>query len=302
MSIDKLLKAIFIISYVCTCAYALQLEKENVSLDYLADSKKLVISVPNVELTTSEKEKLYSGEPIAKLLEGKDGLKMGWLRFFANCDPISAWYIVTDVEHFSLEDPSYPATGPLDKKRRTFMPYTFDCVPCSVDGKMYVYQLIVPPLVSPRKYSLLRHHDRRGFPWQSAWTLADKLYCSDKRNAEFESEFNNAVLVLRNTGSFLVSPLSVEFRRAKKDLNRTDIIYFVDVHPAGDIAKLKPLVNFVQKIGLPDVANNINFHAKSWSEHMKKYHSSAEFEEYKMLYQQYIETYEPLFGKQDATD
>ena len=301
MSINRLLVIAVIVGLVAVSAYALQIDHE-VSFEDLGSSKKLGIPFPNVELTASENEALYQGKPIAKLLEGREGLKIGWLRFFANSDPVSAWYIISDVEHFSLEDPSYPATGPTGKKRHTFMPYTFDCVACKVGDNYYAYQLIAIPLVSPRKYTILRHHNRNGFPWQSAWTLSDKLYCIEKRNPTFEKEFNEAILVLRNTGSYLVAPLPKEFRRSPNDLNRADVAYFVDLHPAGDLAKLKPIVNLAQKFALPEVANNVNFHGKNWIEHMKKYHSASELEEYKSLHQQYIDLYGTKFGQPNAAN
>ena len=290
----------FVLIAVAFRAFALQIDGGEVSFEYLGKSKQLVLPVPDVELSAEEMQALYEGRPIPKLLDGRDGLKAGWMRFFADCDPVTAWYIVTDVEHFSLQDPSYPATGPMGHKLHTFMPYTADCVPCKVGGRYYVYQLLVMPLVAPRKYSLLRHHNRKGFPWESAWELADKLYCADMRNKDFEQYFKEAVVVLRNNGSFLVAPLPPEFRRSPSDLNRADIRYFVDVHPAGNIAKLKPLVNLVNKIGLPDVARLINFHAKHWREHMEKYHSKKELEEYLSLRRRYMELYKSEFRGEDA--
>ena len=206
------------------------------------------------------------------------------------------------MEHFALEDPSYPATGPIGRKHRTFMPYTVESIPCGVDGRHYAYQLLLMPFVAPRKYCILRHHDRNGFPWESAWGLADELYCANKRDHRFDAEFGKAVRMKCNTGAYLVAPLPKGFRRKPSDLYRADVTYFVDADPGGDISKLKPLLNLAQKMALPEVVKLVNFHAERWKEHMEEYHSAAELKEYLALRQRYVELYKQKFGVQDASD
>ncbi len=293
---------VVIVGLFASLAVAFQIDDGEPSFDYLGGAKRLHASVPKVELSEEEMEKIYSGGYAVRMLEGREGLKVGWLRFFADCDPVTAWYIVTDVEHFALEDPSYPATGPIGRKRHTFMPYTIESIPCKVDGRHYAYQLLLMPFVAPRKYCILRHHDRNGFPWESAWELADELYCANKRDHRFDAEFGKAVRMKCNTGAYLVAPLPEGFRRKPSDLYRADITYFVDADPGGDISKLKPLLNLAQKMALPEVVKLVNFHAKRWKEHMEKYHSPRELREYMNLRQRYIELYRERFGAHDADD
>ncbi|MCL4236075.1 MAG: hypothetical protein KJ042_16325, partial [Deltaproteobacteria bacterium] len=98
------------------------------------------VEVPEVGLSVEETSKLYAGKPIAKLLPSENGLKAGWLRFFAPFDPVTTWMVITDMEHLDLVDDPYPASGSLADKRRTFLPYVFDAATCVENNEPIMYQ------------------------------------------------------------------------------------------------------------------------------------------------------------------
>jgi hypothetical protein len=188
-------------------------------------------------------------------------------------DPVTAWWIIQDIRHFHLVDDAYPKAGSLTDKRRTFMPYVFDGAVCPVDGKSHLYQLLVMPFVAPRKYSLARHHDRDGFPWESAWTATQELYCSEKRNPEMAKFFDEAVQITHNDGCWHLRPTPPAYRNGPQDAKNTFVEYFVDTNPGGNLAQLAAIVNKATSTALPTLHQNLLYHGRTFEAHLAKYHS-----------------------------
>ena len=253
-------------------------------------SKSLKLNIPDIALTPKEEQALYDGKPIAKLLDAPGGLKKGYLRFFAPFDPVTAWMVVTDAAHFDLVDPSFPKSGSLTDQRRTYMPYTFDVTDCVEDGREKMYQLLVMPVVSPRKLCINRYHNADGFPWESYWTKADHMCCLDKADPKIKAKyFDKAVTLEKNNGAWHISPLPKKFRKTEADLMRTDLIYFVDTNPGGDLGKIKAVVNKATSVALPALQENVLFHGKRWEPFLAKYHGAAMVQKYKTWQAQYKE-------------
>ena len=235
--------------------------------------------IPAIELNEADLALLSSGKPITRLLDTPGGLKAGYMRIFLPFDPPTIWHIVTDIHHFSMVSPQYPKNGSLTEKRRTFMPYVFDCSAC--ENGRYLYQLLVMPLIAPRQFTLKRSANRTAFPWESKWSQEPEMRCQDKLNPQMEKHRTEAIITERNEGSWHLSPLSKEFIKSKEDLLKTDCIYYVDSNPGGNLSSLMAIVNKVTEIVLPALAENLTFHARQWDEHMRKHHTSREYEEWR---------------------
>lgn len=242
--------------------------------------KKFHLAVPNVNLSETEKTDLLAGKPICKLLPGKAGFKAGRMEVILPYDPVTVYQIITDIDHFQLTDPSYPSTGSITQKRKTFMPYVFDGAHCVSNGKEYLYQLLVLPFVDPRKYSLSRWHDTSEFPWESSWDAVPSLECSDKGNPEMAEIAKGAVKVTINTGSWRIGPLPPEMRKTDQDKMKSYVLYYVDTNPGGDLASLGPIVNKSTGVAMPRLVENIKFHGVNWRAHLVKYHTPADVAQY----------------------
>lgn len=265
-----LLVSLFILGLVSLIAFSeAAVGQGTISYEVVAN-KVLKQKIPPMSFSDSEKEKLYAGKPICRLIDSPDGLKKGYMRIFLPYEPPTVWRVVLDCECFDRVDPSYPE----NKGRRSFMPYTFDAAPCVESGKFYFYQLLVMPLVDPRHFTLDRTITQAGFPWETRWTQTPDMHCKDKWNKEMDEYRKDAVTTLKNDGAWQLSPLPKEFVKTKADLLKTDAVYFVDSNPGGDIAKLKLIINQATKIAMPALADSTNFQCKRWEEHMKKVHPS----------------------------
>jgi len=265
----------------------------NVGFSY-NPSKKFHLQVPDIKLSDEQKESLYQGKPICRLLPGRSGFKSGRMEVVLPFDPVTTFQIVSDIDHFHLVDPSYPSSGSTFRTRKSFMPYVFDGAHCIENGHEYLYQLLVMPLVDPRKYSLTRFHDMTEFPWESAWEASPNLECSGKGNPEMAELAKDAVHITINTGSWRIGPLSAEMRKTEEDKMRSYVIYFVDTNPGGDLGKLAPIVNEATKTAMPKLVANIKFHGPSWRAHLKKYHNAQEVAQYDA----WLEAYKQSMGVQ----
>ena len=244
---------------------------------------KLGFNLPNVPLTAKEEADLYEGKAITRLLPSQNsGYKAGYLRFFAPFDPVTTYMIVTDSDHFDLVDPSFPNNGSITSKRRTFMPYTFESITCNEGGKNRMYQLLVMPIVAPRQMCIDRIHRTNAFPWESRWKLADVKNCCASKQQEKNAEYREkAVSLETNNGGWSIGPLPAKFRKTEADQMRTDVIYYVDTNPGGDIGQLKGIVNKATSTALPNLQKNVLFHGKNWEQHLQKYHGATAVSQYK---------------------
>jgi hypothetical protein len=236
-------------------------------------------NIPVVSLNEANLALLSSGKSVTRLLDSPGGFKACYMRIFLPFDPPTIWHIVTDIHHFSMLSPQYPKNGSLTDKRQTFMPYVFDSSAC--ENNRYLYQLIVMPLIAPRQFTLKRSTNQIAFPWESKWSQEPEMRCQDKLNPQMEKYRTEAIITERNEGSWRLSPLSREFIKSKADLLKTDCIYYVDSNPGGNLSSLMAIVNKVTEIALPVLAENLTFHAKRWDEHMREYHTSHQYEEWK---------------------
>jgi hypothetical protein len=238
--------------------------------------------VPKVNFSPAQVQKIKAQKPVCLLLPSPSDpeLKAGYMATVMNIDPVTVWWITQDIAHFHLVDPAYPSSGSLTNRRRSFMPYVFDGAVCSVGNHSYLYQLLVMPLVEPRVYTLSRYHNRDGFTWESAWTAASDLYCSDHRNAEMESFFRSAVKITHNNGCWHIQPVPEAFRTKPEDVLLAYVEYYVDTNPGGNLASIKPIVNKATETAMPALHKNLLFHAANWETHLKKYHSAADQQRY----------------------
>lgn len=251
--------------------------------DYrIVPNKKFRQPVPPVNFNASQQADLKAQKPVCLLLPSPvdPELMAGFMAAVLPYDPVTVWWIIQDIRHFHLVDPSYPRNGSLTKKRRTFMPYVFDGAACEYNGSIHLYQMLVMPLVAPRVYSLNRYHNRDGFPWESAWRAMGELVCSENRNHELDNFFNDAVQIKHNNGCWHISPVPEKYRNGPQDALLTYFEYYVDTNPGGNIGKIKKIVNQATATALPAVHKNLMFHGKHWAEHMKKYHSAADQAQY----------------------
>jgi len=238
---------------------------------------------PKINFSAKQIANLKAKKPVCLLLPSPSDpeLKAGYMAAIVPYDPVTVWQVITDIKHFHLTDPSYPNTGALTDRRRTFMPYVRDGAVCSQGGSSYLYQLLVMPFVAPRKYSLKRYGDRNGFPWESAWTAASELVCADRRNQEFDEYFNEAVQITHNNGCWHIQPVPEAWRTKPEDALNTYIEYYVDTNPGGNIGQIKSIVNRATSTALPSLHENLVFHSGHWEQHLKKHHSAAELAQWK---------------------
>ncbi len=144
-----------------------------------------------------------------------------------------------------------------------------------------MFQLLVMPLVAPRKMCINMKKDISSFPWEAAWNKHEGLCCEDKMKPEMKPFLKKAVLLKKNVGTWHISPLPAKFRKSDADIMRTDCIYYVDSNPGGDLSKLKSIVNKAQSVALPALMKNVLFHGKGWEGHLKKYHGPEMTAKYK---------------------
>ncbi len=248
--------------------------------------RPLMQNIPEISLNEADLALLSSGKPVTRLLDSPGGFKAGYMRIFLPVDPPTTWHIITDIHHFSMVSPQYPKNGSLTDKRRTFMPYVFDSSAC--ENGRYLYQLLVMPLIAPRQYTLKRSANRIAFPWESKWSQEPQMHCQDKLNPEMEKYRAEAISTARNEGSWRLSPLSKEFIKRKEDLLKTDCIYYVDSNPGGNLSSFMGIVNKVTEIALPALVDNLIYHAKQWDDHMRKHHTSRQYEEWKAQVRTYM--------------
>ena len=241
--------------------------------------RPLMQEIPEIALSEADLALLSSGKPVARLLDTAGGLKAGYMRIFLPFDPPTIWQIITDIHHFSMVSPQYPRNGSLTDKRQTFMPYVFDSAACENGG--YLYQLLVMPLIAPRQYTLKRSVNRMAFPWESKWSQEPEMRCQDKLNPEMDKYRTEAITTAKNEGSWRLSPLPKQFIKSKEDLLKTDCIYYVDSNPGGNLSSSMGIVNKVTEIALPALVDNLIYHAKQWDDHMRKHHTSRQYEEWK---------------------
>lgn len=253
------------------------------------EAKPMKQKVPKIKLSAAEEQALYEGKPITRLLNSPDGLKRGYLRFFVPYDPVTVWMVVTNAKNFSKTDPSFPKAGSTFDKRRTFMPYTFDATTCVQNGSEMMSQILVMPLVAPRKLCIKRYHNSKGFPWESAWTKVDGMCCEDKMNQEIKDKyFEKAVLLVKNDGCWHIGPLPMKFQKTEADIMRTDCIYYVDTNPGGNLENLKAIVNKATEIAMPSLVENVLFHSKRWEQYLSKHMPGMlpKYKEWKKQYEQ----------------
>jgi hypothetical protein len=236
-------------------------------------------NIPAISLSQEDLALLSSGKPVTRLLDTPSGFKACYMRIFLPFDPPTIWHIATDIHHFSMVSPQYPKNGSLTDKRQTFMPFVFDSSACENDK--YLYQLIVMPLIAPRQFTLKRSMNRNAFPWESKWSQEPEMRCQDELNPLMEKYRKEAIITTRNEGSWRLAPLSKEFIKSKDDLLKTDCIYYTDSNPGGNLSSLMSIINNVTEVLLPVLADNLIFHAKQWDEHMRKHHTSRQYEEWK---------------------
>lgn len=278
--------ALFVISFVAIASLGIaesvnQYTWIEPGFSELGSKKNLRVLVPTVPLSPSDEHALDDGNVITRLLEGPTGLKMGYMRFFAPYDPVTTWMVITDLDHFSMVSPDFPKTGSLSDKRNTFMPYVFDSAVCMENNKMGMYQLVIMPFVAPRKTNIQNFNDNSAFPWESSWKTAKSPRCLEMRNPEMQKMYGDrAIVVAKNRGAWLISPLPKKFRRTPADINRSDVIYFVDTNPGGDIGKITALVNKALSVALPAVRDNTLNHCKNWVHHLETYHTPKDLENY----------------------
>lgn len=248
--------------------------------------RPLMQNIPEVPLNEEDMELLSSGKPITRLLDTPGGFKAGYMRIFLPFDPPTIWHIITDIHHFSMVSPHYPKNGSLTNKRRTFMPYVYDSSAC--ENGRYLYQLLVMPVIAPRQYTLKRSANRAAFPWESKWSQEPQMRCQEKLNPEMEKYRAEAIFTTRNEGSWRLSPLPKAFVKSNDDLLKTDCIYYVDSNPGGNLSSIMAIVNRVTETALPALVENLIFHAKQWDDHMRKHHTTRQYEEWKAQVRAYM--------------
>ena len=264
--------------------------------------KERIVSTPEITLTDAETEALVRGEIVTRTLDSPAGGKMGWMRFFASADPVTVAAILADNESYTVESPEYKATGSLAHRKRTFMPYTWENIECEEGGRTYVYQLLVMPLISPRKANIRLCRNVNGFPWEMAWHESDTAPCEKLASAEMAPWREKAVAIERNRGSWLVSPIPPELRRSPADLNRADVRYFVDTNPGGSVGKMEVLANAAQRQAMPVLAGLINQHGKTYDRFMQEHKTPEQLADFRQLRQRYIDAWKPIFDALGAAE
>jgi len=274
--------------------FAADLYSDEISFEDRWSNKELLIDIP-VSLEVKEIEDIKKGKLVQRIINSDYEIPAVWMIFIVEADPITVWWIWNDLDHFSLEDPSYPKSGSLFNKRNIFWPHILDSYTCNVNKVLYQYQLLAFPLASPRKTMLRVNQDQLSFPWQKLEIVSDKFYCGEKKNSEFDKLESTAIATRKGETLSLIGPLSEALSKESKNILRTQVIYYILGNPGGTIGKLMPLFGNIESISKsivgPESAKAIRFHASNWEEHMIKYHTPEENAEYNELVNRYLEYY-----------
>lgn len=250
--------------------------------EHRTSDQDLKMMVPEIVLSESERESLVAGKPVTRMVDSPKGHKIAYLRFFAPFDPITAWMVVTDVDHYDLTDPAFDATGSLTEKRRSFWPHAFENNTCLEDGEHRMSQLIVTPLLSPRKLCLVGTFNTEAFPWESYWDLAaDALCCESRRDPEMYRYFDRAVAVTRNKEAWHISPLPGAYRKTPADAMWADCIYMADVNPGGELGRFDSITERVGTTSLPQLMKHIVIQGKRWESFLAARYGPEEARRYR---------------------
>ena len=261
---------------------------------YRTSDLGLKMKIPEIALSDSEREKLHAGKPVTRLVDSPEGYKIGYLRFFAPFDPVTAWMVVTDVDHYDHTDPAFDATGCLTEKRRSFWPHAFENNTCLEDGEYRMSQLIVMPLLAPRKLCLVGTFNTEAFPWESYWDLtSDALCCESRREPEMSRYFDRAVAVKRNKEAWHISPLLKAFRKTPADAMRSDCIYMADVNPGGDLGRFEAITERVATTSLPQLMKHVVAQGKRWESFLAARYGPDEVRRYR----EWVELYRKSASK-----
>jgi hypothetical protein len=248
----------------------------------------LMLKAPSIVLTSKEKQKLISGKSITRLMDAPGGYKIGYLRFFAPFDPVTAYMVISDVDNYDHIDPIFGATGSISEKKRTLLPNAFECNTCVEKGEYRASQLIVLPLMSPRQVCLAGNFDTRAFPWESHWDLAsDKQCCESRKDPEFKDLYDKAVFVTRNKEAWHISPLPKAFQKTPEDVMRADCIYTADINPGGDLEKMNRIAKLAAKMSLPQLAKHVIARGTKWESFLAARYGPGEVKKYKKWVEQY---------------
>ena len=245
--------------------------------------RRLRQPVPAHDLTSRELDRLHAGEPLLALLPGASGQRAGRIEFLLPFDPVTAFMVVTDHDHYDLIDPAYPRSGPAGDKRRTQMPYVVDAAACARDGERYQYQLLHLPLVAPRKFAIRLHQDTRAFPWEAAWEAAPDLECADRRDPALADLFAAAVTITRSRGAWHIQPIPSALRRRPDDRRRAHVVYYVDADPGGDLSQWTGIVDAATRAAMRDLAATLAVVGARWEDHLRRHHPEGDLARYRRL-------------------
>jgi hypothetical protein len=256
----------------------------------------LKMQCPSVTLTDSEKAKLYAGKPVTRLMDAPGGYKLGYLRFFAPFDPVTAYMVVTDVENYDRADPAFDRTGSVTERNRSFWPNALENDACIEKGELRMNQLIMLPFLSPRRMCLVGAFDTKAFPWESFWDLAkDADCCKSQQDEAFMDHYDKAISVTRNKESWHISPLPKSFRKTKGDILRADCIYIADVNPGGDLGKMDRVASIAAKMSLPQLAKHVVARGKTWEPFLTEQYGPETVRKYR----EWVARYQDSFGAED---
>jgi len=267
---------VLLLAATATAAALAPPQWERLGFGMRADNSGLHMSLPSIEPTADEWRKLQAGEPITRLLDAPDGSKIATMRFFAPFDPVTAWMVVTDVEHYDLVDSLFSASGSTLTKRHTLWPNAFENNVCVEQGRRRVSQLIVIPLVAPRKLCLSASYDASAFPWEWHMDLAGvERCCASRSRPDVQDYFNKAVTPKRNRESWFIAPLPPSLRKTPADALRTDCVYVADVNPGGELSQFEWLAKMAAAESLPQLARHIVAQGKRWERFLTDHYDSA---------------------------
>ena len=257
----------------------------------------LKMKIPEIALSESERESLVAGKPVTRMVDSPKGYKIAYLRFFAPFDPVTAWMVVTDVDHYDLTDPVFDATGCLTEKRRSFWPHAFENNTCLEDGEYRMSQLIVTPLLAPRKLCLVGTFSTEAFPWESYWDLASDAHCCEsRREPEMSRYFDRAVAVTRSKEAWHISPLPEALRKTPADAMRADCIYMADVNPGGELGRFDALTERVGTTSLPQLMKHVIARGNRWESFLTARYGPEEI----CRYREWVELYRKSASKESV--
>jgi hypothetical protein len=242
--------------------------------------------LPTVALSVEDLASICDGADrpaVIRMLDAEDGREASWMIFSIAADLPTVWQVVTNIRKAHLEDPAFPESS----GRRTFMPFVQYGHTCNDGESVRLFQYLNLPLVADRKYTVVRRHAIDALPWEVRWDADPQMSCRGEPPPELADAIEDAVPVTINRGLWRLYPRATYCGPDQADPDHTIAIYYVDTNPGGIVGSLGFIATLAQRRALPQVVENVRFHAARWPQYLSDHGDPGDVEALRRLERHY---------------